>query len=220
MPPDHAGAVGDASLGRAQQQSRGIDRAGGEHDELGGGDAAFRRRPDIRRLRPARRRATSAGARRARRFAASRSRCASALARPQVSASILPLRASGKASQGVAARFSQASTSTPSGSDSGVQADARHALPRRGDRRFVRHGRERIGRGMPRLGRILAQRAAHLVERLGARIPGLQLVVVERPARRRSLGVSDGAEILRAIAEQHGAIELASCRRRNNSCPD
>ncbi len=98
--------------------------------------------------------------------------------------------------------------STPSGSENGCRPTPRHARARRRDRRFVRHRRVRVGRRMARLGRILPKRAAHLIERLGARVPRLEFVVIERPARRRAVGILDRAEVLRAIADQHRAVEL------------
>ena len=89
-----------------------------------------------------------------------------------------------------------------------MQADALHALANGGDRRFVGDRRMRIGRRMRGLGRIVAERAAHLIERLGAAVPGLHLLVGERPARRRAFRELGGGEILRPIADQDRAVEL------------
>ena len=61
---------------------------------------------------------------------------------------------------------------------------------------------------MDRLGRVFAETPAHLVERFGARIPRLDLVIVERPAGGRAFGVLNRSEILRAVADQHRAIHL------------
>ncbi len=58
------------------------------------------------------------------------------------------------------------------------------------------------------LGRIVAERAANLIERLGATVPGLDLRIGERPAGRRAFSVLDGSEVLRPVAGQNGAIEL------------
>ena len=77
-----------------------------------------------------------------------------------------------------------------------MQADPLQALANRGDRRFVGDGRMRIGRRMLRLGRIFADRAAHLIERLGAAVPRLHLLVRKRPARRRAFLKLGGGEVL------------------------
>ncbi len=77
-----------------------------------------------------------------------------------------------------------------------------------GDRRFVGDRRVRVGRRMGRLGRIVAERAANLVQRFGAAVPRLHLRIGERPARRRAARMLDGIEVLRPISGQNGAIKL------------
>ena len=51
------------------------------------------------------------------------------------------------------------------------------------DPRLVRDGRERVRRTGRRLGRVLAPSAVHLVELLGLRVVGLELLVLDRPRR-------------------------------------
>lgn len=62
---------------------------------------------------------------------------------------------------------------------------------------------------MRRLGRVVGERASNLIERLGAAIPRLHLRIGERPARRHAFRVLDRREVLRPVAGQNGAIELA-----------
>ncbi len=89
-----------------------------------------------------------------------------------------------------------------------MESGALHPLADAGDRRLIRNRAVGIRPGVARLGAVEAERAAHPIERLRARVPGLQLFVPERPARRRPFAIGDGREILGAIADQHGAIEL------------
>ena len=58
------------------------------------------------------------------------------------------------------------------------------------------------------LARVLAVLAVHLVQVLGLRVVGLELVVGDRPRRRETAVVLDLAEVLRAQPEQRGAVEL------------
>ena len=76
------------------------------------------------------------------------------------------------------------------------------------DARLVADRRERVGRAGGRLGRVLAARAVHVVELLGARVVGLHLVVADGPRRRDAVVVAQLAEVLLAQAVQRGAVEL------------
>ena len=58
------------------------------------------------------------------------------------------------------------------------------------------------------LGRVLAVVAVHLVQPLRLRVPGLELVVAERPGRRDPVDVFDLTEVLRPQPVQRGAVEL------------
>ena len=97
-----------------------------------------------------------------------------------------------------------------------MQAGAPQPLANLGDRRFVGDRRVRVGRRMRRLGRIVAEAAANLVERLGAAVPRLQLVIGERPARRRALRVLDEERSPATGSGSEPRRRAWSRRRRNN----
>ena len=146
MPADRVGAIGDAPLGRsAAAAPPNLTAPAAEHDEL---------RADRRALAAALTASTPSialpsgsrsGARRARRSRSSTLAMRSAAARPQVSASILPVRVSGKASHGVGARFKPGLDIDAERQREGTQADARHprARPRRSPARRAPAGRDR-----------------------------------------------------------------------------
>ena len=89
----------------------------------------------------------------------------------------------------------------------GMQAQFAHAGRDARHPGRVRHRRERI-RPARRLGRIVADRAAHLVQSLGPIVVRRQRVVVDRPRRRHAVGVLQRLEILAAQPVQHAAPEL------------
>src|SRR4051794_21568763 len=62
---------------------------------------------------------------------------------------------------------------------------------------------------MPWLGGVVTERAADAIQALGLAVPGLQLVVVERPARGGPFRVRDRSEVAGAVADQDCAVELA-----------
>src|SRR5215207_1495202 len=76
------------------------------------------------------------------------------------------------------------------------------------DPRFVAHRRVEVGRAGRRLARIRAALAMDLVEVLRLRVVRLELVVSDRPGRRRPAVVAELAEVLPPEPEQRGAIEL------------
>jgi len=76
------------------------------------------------------------------------------------------------------------------------------------DPRLVRHGRVRVRRAGRRLRWILAPCSVHLVELLGLRVVGLQLVVRDRPGRRDAVVVAQLAEVLLAQPVKGCPVEL------------
>ena len=68
--------------------------------------------------------------------------------------------------------------------------------------------RPRVWLGQGPFGGVLAVHAVHLVEPLGLGVPGLELVVAERPGRRDPVDVLDLAEVLGPQAVEGGAVEL------------
>ena len=76
------------------------------------------------------------------------------------------------------------------------------------DPRLVRDGGMRVGHARERLRRVLAVRAVHLVQLLGARVERLELVVGDRPRRRDPVVVADLAEVLGAQPVEGCAVEL------------
>ena len=59
-----------------------------------------------------------------------------------------------------------------------------------------------------RLGRVDAVLAVHLVERLGAGVPGLEVAHSDRPGRRDPVDVADLAEVALPEPEQDRAVHL------------
>src|ERR1700689_3927695 len=51
-------------------------------------------------------------------------------------------------------------------------------------------------------------RAADIVKLLGEAVPGVKLLVGNRPTRRRPVAIGDRLEVPRPQAKQHGAVEL------------
>ncbi len=76
------------------------------------------------------------------------------------------------------------------------------------DPRLVRDSRMRIGHARERLRRVLAVRAVHLVQLLGARVERLELVVGDRPRRRNAVVVADLTEVLGTEPVEGCAVEL------------
>ena len=76
------------------------------------------------------------------------------------------------------------------------------------DPRLVRDGRPRVLLGPVALGGILAVVTVHLVQPLGLGVPGLEVVVAQRPGRRQAVGVLELAEVLGPQPVQRGAVQL------------
>jgi hypothetical protein len=76
------------------------------------------------------------------------------------------------------------------------------------DPRFVRDGRKWVWRAGVRLGGVLAVLAVDLVQLLGLRVIGLELVVGDRPGRRDPIVVLEVLEILRPQPIERRAVEL------------
>ena len=76
------------------------------------------------------------------------------------------------------------------------------------DARLVRHRRERVGRARVALGRVLAVRPVHLVQVLGLRVVGLQLVVGDGPGGREPVVMLQLAEVLRPQPVERRPVEL------------
>src|SRR6187551_3726493 len=93
----------------------------------------------------------------------------------------------------------------PAGGVEGVVAGGFELIGELLDPRLVRHGRVRVRRAGRRLRWILAPCSVHLVELLGLRVVGLQLVVRDRPGRRDAVVVTELAEVLRAQPVERGA---------------
>src|ERR1700735_5245428 len=58
------------------------------------------------------------------------------------------------------------------------------------------------------LSRILAVNAVHLVQPFGLGVPGLEVVVAQRPRGRQAVGVLDLAEVSRAQPVQRRPVKL------------
>src|SRR4029078_10433237 len=76
------------------------------------------------------------------------------------------------------------------------------------DPRLVRDGRKWVWRAGVRLGRVLATCGVDLVELLGLCVVRLEVVVGDRPGRRRAVVVDQLTEILLAKAVERRAVEL------------
>ena len=74
--------------------------------------------------------------------------------------------------------------------------------------RLVLHGGERIRCTRPRLGRVDAARAVHVVQILGPGVVRLEVVVADRPGRRDPAVVANLTEVLLAEAEQRRPVEF------------
>jgi len=73
---------------------------------------------------------------------------------------------------------------------------------------LVGHRRPRVLLAPVALGRVLAVVAVHLVQPLGLRVPGLEVVVGERPGRGEAVGVMELAEVLGSQTVERGAVQL------------
>jgi hypothetical protein len=87
-----------------------------------------------------------------------------------------------------------------------VQVDALEVGAQLGDPRLVGDRRERVGAAAGRL--VLATGPADLVEILRLVVPGLQVGVRDRPRRRDPVDVPDPAEVALAQPEQDGTVDL------------
>ncbi len=67
---------------------------------------------------------------------------------------------------------------------------------------------KRVGRARRRVERVDAALAVHVVQVLGLRVPGLEVVVRQRPLGRDAVDVVNGAEVTLAHAEQDRAVDL------------
>ena len=76
------------------------------------------------------------------------------------------------------------------------------------DARLVLHRREGGSRALAALGRVLAVPAVHEVEMLGLGVVRLEIGVADRPRRGDAAVVTQLAEVLRAQPEQRRAVEL------------
>ena len=76
------------------------------------------------------------------------------------------------------------------------------------DARFVGDGRPRVLLRPVTLGGVVAVVAVHLVQPLRLRVPGLEVVVAQRPGRRDAVGVLELTEVLRAQPVERGAVQL------------
>ena len=136
--------------------------------------------------------------------------CLSASASPTLSASSLPPVVSGNASQGVAARASHLSRSTPSGRCAGCSPAAASRLRRSAISGLIGNGREGIGAGMLGLRRVMAQRATYPVER-----PRPSGTTARSP---RSSRASRGCRRPCDVGVRNPRRGSASARRRRTSC--
>src|SRR6266702_8897685 len=90
-----------------------------------------------------------------------------------------------------------------------MQPRSPQSFPGCRDGRFIRDSRQRIARGMARFRRVIAEFAADAIQALGLRVPRLQLVVIERPAWRRSCCLCDRPEVAGAIPDQDRTVKFA-----------
>jgi len=74
--------------------------------------------------------------------------------------------------------------------------------------RLMRNRRPRVFLRPGTLGRILAVQTTYLIQPFGLGVPGLELLVAERPGRRYAIDVHDLAEVRRAQPAQGGTVEL------------
>ena len=99
-----------------------------------------------------------------------------------------------------------------------VQPGRREVVGELLDARLVADRGERVRRARARLGRVLAARPVHLVELLGLRVVGLELVVADRP-RGRDAVVVRRARRSPPRAAGTARRRRASSRRRRSSAP-
>ncbi len=221
MPPDDAGAVGEpgrTGVRRGGEQQRGgVHRAGREHHRGGADDpelaaflhldaldaASVGRREEAQRLRARAQGDVGITQRRV-----ERGGLRIELASRRIGIGVPRRRAAGEPAVEI---------------DRQRQREGREPLPAQplahgGDGGLVRHRGMGIRRRAGWLGRVLPGRPAHVEQRLGSGIPGLQGRVGQRPCRRHAVGVLHGIEVALAVADQHGAVELRVCRRRRSSC--
>ncbi len=76
------------------------------------------------------------------------------------------------------------------------------------DTRLVTNGWVGVLTAPRPVARILTRDAVHVVETLRFGVPGLKIVVGDRPGRREPAVVLDHPEVLGAQAEQRGTVEL------------
>src|SRR5215216_3460940 len=83
-----------------------------------------------------------------------------------------------------------------------VEAEPGEVLAELLQPRLVADGGIPVGRAGRRLRRILTPRSVHLIQVLGFRVIGFQLVIADRPGRRHAAMMVQEAEILPAEAEE------------------
>src|SRR4051794_30206638 len=76
------------------------------------------------------------------------------------------------------------------------------------DPRLVLERGERVRTARVRLRRVLAARAVHLVLTLGEHVVRLELVVRDRPRRRKPVVVAELAEVFGAQSVERGSVQL------------
>ena len=208
MPADLVALVGNAALGGPQQQRSRIDRAGGQHDQPGLQRVPLAANVAFDAFNP---------------FAVGRHDQAldfrSCLQRDVG----MGERGGKTASLGIhfpgpriGKRVPRRGRAFHPGIDVDTERQRRRVQPRSPqslpgcrDGRFVRDSRQRIGCGMAWFGGVIAEFAADAIQALGLCVPGLQLVVIERPAWGRPFCVRDRPEVARAVSDQNRTVKLA-----------
>jgi hypothetical protein len=89
-----------------------------------------------------------------------------------------------------------------------VQTNVFEGVGQRLDARLVRDGGERIGCAGRGFGRVLAPRTVHLIELLGHRVVGLDVLIGDRPRRRDPAMVAKLTEVLGTQAIEGSAVQL------------
>ena len=90
----------------------------------------------------------------------------------------------------------------------GPMARTRQIIGQLPDARLVRHRGIRIGIAAGRLGRVAAALPVHMVESLGLRVVRREILIRTRPGRRHAVGMRQFAEISFPQAQQDGAVHL------------
>src|SRR2546425_4496351 len=90
----------------------------------------------------------------------------------------------------------------------GAEAQPRQIVGELLDPRLVAARWMRVGRAGRRVGGIHAALAVHVVEVLGLRVVGLEVLVGQRPRGREPAVVADFSEVLPAEAEERRPVEL------------